>query len=368
MKKRTANAFTLIEVLVVVAIIAIMAAILVPSLARARAQAKIAACLSNMSNLPKGVLMFAAEHKGYGQALCNNTNDRNKEAFGPVVGGNPTYKNMDASHNKYAYQSGFYGNDGIRLKPWPIAYASYVGYKSFRKAEQYYEYAEPEALYSDDWLPGKVPNDPDHYFRKFGKYEVITCPADKQLVRSDSFPQAALVGITSYGVSIDVFGVSTFAWENRGYMCWRNGGPREKMTKAQATANGWGGPRLAGKLDKIIRPSEVVIFSDGGNEQKAIPPAGELMSSHHPPLKINGPFLANAVKTWPAGFPLYRHSNKGGFCVAKADGSGVYAKPIQWVNLMDVKVSSQERWFVKRFAPRLRVSPYEVGVLPAEQP
>ena len=45
--RRQAPGFTLIEVLVVVAIIALLVAILLPSLARAREQARIAACLSN---------------------------------------------------------------------------------------------------------------------------------------------------------------------------------------------------------------------------------------------------------------------------------------------------------------------------------
>jgi prepilin-type N-terminal cleavage/methylation domain-containing protein len=53
--------FTLIELLVVVAIIGMLIAILLPSLSRAREQAKSVVCLSNLRSLGQGVLSAAAE-------------------------------------------------------------------------------------------------------------------------------------------------------------------------------------------------------------------------------------------------------------------------------------------------------------------
>lgn len=58
-------AFTLIEVLVVVAIIALLVAILLPSLAGARAQARTLLCLSNLNQFGKAANVYAHDHKGY---------------------------------------------------------------------------------------------------------------------------------------------------------------------------------------------------------------------------------------------------------------------------------------------------------------
>lgn len=57
-------AFTLIEVLVVVSIIALLVAILLPSLAGARKQANTTVCGANLRSIGQGILIYIDDHKG----------------------------------------------------------------------------------------------------------------------------------------------------------------------------------------------------------------------------------------------------------------------------------------------------------------
>src|SRR5689334_1691852 len=67
MSKRVSRrtAFTLVELLVVIGIIALLIAILMPALSKARDQANMIKCMSNMRQIGQAYLMHASEHRNH---------------------------------------------------------------------------------------------------------------------------------------------------------------------------------------------------------------------------------------------------------------------------------------------------------------
>jgi general secretion pathway protein G len=57
--------FTLIELMIVVAIIAVLASILIPNFLNARAQAQTAACMANLNQIATSAELYYSDHNAY---------------------------------------------------------------------------------------------------------------------------------------------------------------------------------------------------------------------------------------------------------------------------------------------------------------
>jgi prepilin-type N-terminal cleavage/methylation domain-containing protein len=68
---RSRSAFTLIEVLVVVAIIALLIAILLPALSLARSQAKVTICAANSKQIATSIALYQSTDKGFVPIMLN---------------------------------------------------------------------------------------------------------------------------------------------------------------------------------------------------------------------------------------------------------------------------------------------------------
>ncbi|HEV3157020.1 MAG TPA: prepilin-type N-terminal cleavage/methylation domain-containing protein [Candidatus Baltobacteraceae bacterium] len=95
--------FTLLELMVVVAIIAIIAGILVPNFFHARAQAAVSACMANMRSIATAAELYYSDHQAYPPATSEVTS-----AFGvDSTGSNGQYLNqtpIDPAGGQYGFQ------------------------------------------------------------------------------------------------------------------------------------------------------------------------------------------------------------------------------------------------------------------------
>ena len=112
MLRKHERGFTLIEMMIVVAIIAILVAILVPNFIRARSQAQTAACQANIKEVATALELYQTDNEKYpasGDAAASNTDLQpylNQTPVDPAAGPGQHYKfvvSTDAQTGVEAY-------------------------------------------------------------------------------------------------------------------------------------------------------------------------------------------------------------------------------------------------------------------------
>jgi prepilin-type N-terminal cleavage/methylation domain-containing protein len=376
--------FTLVELLVVVGIIALLISILLPSLSRAREQARMTKCLSNEREIGKNAAVFQNSHR-----------DRLQ-----LVAGEGAIDRVDPQRNIYEYFES--KNPGAindirnrELLTWVVAYAEVSGINLEKKnwnwgarVEDFVEAqtAQGEKAFSNDAVGW------------------VTCPSDKNPLGSPGAPHtnqmlnagivqiqeldvpanyrnaaANYYGQLSFAINEDIVGSEMPTTGGGG-----GGGQNATVTpgcyKADPQSPGVGflggvdqkaGPRLAGNIDKVFQPSRTLLFVDagddlgptlGGNERVYTVSTDSAVVSGSEVRAHLGSFTNARMQNVQGAddrqvIPIKRHSD-GAVNALKADFSGEQLRPVQF---NEISSSGPRRMVPCLYADLTWITPYDVG-------
>jgi prepilin-type processing-associated H-X9-DG protein/prepilin-type N-terminal cleavage/methylation domain-containing protein len=202
----TVRAFTLVELLVVIGIIALLIAILLPSLAAARRAAMMVSCASNQRQIGIAVLTFAQDHKGYAPLAGFLNFDASPDSL------------TDSSMRRYAYMR--LSNGRHKPAPFPAALAPYMGYQG-----DLTDYDGISAAFQGS----------------SGLARIFRCGSAAERQKLGRFIEDGGDGTYAPGIYAD-YAV------NEAVLGWQVGTPT---------------PRLHGQIDKAVTASETLLLGDG---------------------------------------------------------------------------------------------------------
>ena len=252
------SAFTLVELLVVIGVIALLIGMLLPSLASARRSAMKLKCESNLHTLGQVLVLHVNDHQGYMPLAGNITTGSTTNGF------DDPQSLGDADQRRYVYYENTPGQRIVTAMP--AALAQYIG----------------KPVRDDSW------QDVDADIQASGPLQdAFLCPSD-DATRDHAYiaPRwinnygtgTFLNGWTSYGVNAEVF-----AWTDDGV-----GGTV-------------GHSRLRGKLSSVPHPAQTMLMCDT-NQTVEVWVLG-------PQLSLGDVQLNTGGTVGPGAFDLKRHRN-----------------------------------------------------------
>jgi len=218
--RRTYKAFTLVELLVVIGIVALLISILLPALNKAKSAANQVVCSANLRQIGLACVLHANEHQGF-MPLSGN-----------LYVGTTTLPCTPANLNDSDQRKYDYYTDAAGLRPMPMAAAlsKYLGVRSIR--------TDSKNNLLADIKTGTLRN-------------IFTCPSDVNNLNSMQ------TGAQIYGgVGGQFFTVSTPTsyCQNAEVFGWGDVGSGAGNTDHN---------RARGKISLIRRPAEMMMMIDG---------------------------------------------------------------------------------------------------------
>ncbi len=375
--------FTLVELLVVVGIIALLISILLPSLARAREQARMTKCLSNLREVGKNAATFQNSHRDRLQLIASEDQ----------------ISKVDPNRNIYEYynwkeQSLLNNVANKEALTWVVAYAEVAGINLDKKNWKWGARVTNDAQAVQADRDGAVESN---------TVEWVQCPSDNILRGSpgSTMPQVAITadgdtdgngaydqfsnyyyGALSFAANQDIMGADIVSGNTRIPSCFRGNPDDPDGTNpffANCTdANCEAGARLNGQVDRVFQPSRTMLFSDGGDDNGPNVSGNERVllvstDSQSSPsgLPLSQPVPSNvgahlgsftaAHQQDPTGndiqvIPTKRHSD-GRINIVKADFSGESSLPVRFNTFSD---NGPERRVPCLYADLTFISPYDV--------